>query len=117
MQFSNLPTLKSLRCRKDFQFVYANGRRINGRFITVFFTLNDLPFSRFGLTVSRKVSARATDRNRAKRLIRESLRLSFSQHLNGSQHFDLVFNARRSLLRETIDSVIVDVKSLLAQVN
>lgn len=41
---------------------------------TLLATPNDLPTARLGLTVSRKVSARAVGRNRIKRQARESFR-------------------------------------------
>ena len=84
---------------QQFQAVYKVGRRYDGRFMSVFIAPNDLGFDRFGITASRKVSRRAVDRNRMKRLLRESIRsVVSSQSIGQMSGRDWVLNARRSLL-------------------
>jgi len=74
-----MPTLRHrrsdvLRQPSEFQDVFTQGQRVNGRF----FRLHVLPAERprLGLAVSRKVDTRAVQRNRIKRVARESFRTS-----------------------------------------
>jgi ribonuclease P protein component len=66
-----------LRARSGFLLVQQNGRRIPGRTLVVYGLWqregNDLPASRLGITVSKKVG-NAVVRNRVKRWLRESYR-------------------------------------------
>src|SRR5690606_39184501 len=67
--------------------------RLSNDFILVIGIKSGLPFSRMGLVVGKKKIARAVDRNRFKRLARESFRRN--RHLLDS--YDLVFLARRNI--------------------
>ncbi|MDD5544927.1 MAG: ribonuclease P protein component [Acidobacteriia bacterium] len=74
--------------RSEFQRVYKNGRRARADHFTVFFDHNQLPYSRFGITVSRKLGSAVT-RNRLRRIFREAIRKSRTSAVNG---LDFVFN-------------------------
>ena len=96
--------------------VYDEGRRFEGRLMTVFALRTGLARHRLGITASRKMSRLAVKRNRAKRLLREAFRLTESElgGLRGS--YDWVFNARRSLLEVKAEAVIADLKRIITQV-
>jgi ribonuclease P protein component len=97
-QNQTLPQDARLRNSAEFRVVYERGRRFDGRLMTVFVRPNDLGRHRLGITASKKVSRRAVDRNRLKRLLRETFRLS-GETLEGLQgKYDWVLNPRRSLL-------------------
>ena len=70
------PKEARLRKRAEFLRVYEQGTRIEGRYITVFILPNGLDRHRVGITATRKAIGKAHDRNRAKRLLRETFRLS-----------------------------------------
>ncbi|WP_260293413.1 ribonuclease P protein component [Sedimenticola hydrogenitrophicus] len=68
---------RALRLLKPVEFkrVFQNSRRSSDRCFTVLFLPNDRPDARLGTAVAKKILRRAVDRNRVKRLIRESFRL------------------------------------------
>lgn len=104
-----------LRFSGEIRRVYANGKRFNGKFMTVFALATDLPIHRFGITASRKAVGNSVQRNRAKRLVREAFRLN-AEPLQGLQHrYDYVFNARRSLLDEKASAAIDDLRDIISR--
>jgi ribonuclease P protein component len=54
--------------------VFAKADRSSDRFFTVLARLNELSQARLGLAIAKKIAARAVDRNRLRRLARESFR-------------------------------------------
>lgn len=59
---------------KEYQAVFQSGCRIYNQQLTLLARNNQLAYSRLGLIVAKKQVAKATKRNRFKRLIRESFR-------------------------------------------
>lgn len=62
----------------DFEAVLRGGRRVRDVYFTVAVRTNSANCARLGVTVSRRTSPRAVVRNRIKRQIRESFRMSKS---------------------------------------
>jgi ribonuclease P protein component len=89
---------KSVRVRKaaDFERVYASGAYAADGVLVVNGTWNELPTTRLGLAVSRKVGP-AVVRNRWKRLIREAFRKLREEMPTG---LDLVVRPKRGALAE-----------------
>ena len=74
--------------KEQYQSVYQKGGNWSNRYLVVRVLPNNLEFSRFGITVSRKVG-KAVVRNRIKRLIREIIRKTPVE-----PGYDIVFIAR-----------------------
>ena len=106
----------SLRNSLQFQAVYKFGKRFDGRYITAFVHLNYLNEHRLGITASRKVSSRAVDRNRLRRVIRETFRLSTPSLVNIECQYDWVINAKRVLLKENLAVVMKDFDGIISRV-
>jgi ribonuclease P protein component len=66
-----------LRKTDEFSSVFSFRRRINGKYLTVFYMPNALEYARLGVVVSKKIVRRAVARNYIKRVIRELFRLNY----------------------------------------
>jgi ribonuclease P protein component len=81
----------------DFRRVFANAERSSGHALTLLVAANTLGRPRLGMAVSRKAVARAVDRNRIKRIVRESFRARQAE-LGG---WDVVILARAGAAKIT----------------
>jgi ribonuclease P protein component len=80
-------------------------RRLRGRLFLYQWMPNGLPYWRLGVTVTKRVAARAVERNRLKRLVREAFRLSRPQEGPG---VDLVVIALPAAVGATLAAVRED---------
>lgn len=69
------PALKRLRHKSEFDAAYARGRRFGNGFFAVTVISNDKSGPRLGLAVALRVTRTAVERNRIRRIIRESFRI------------------------------------------
>jgi ribonuclease P protein component len=67
------PREERLRKRREFLRVYESGVKVKSKLFFVYVLENDLPYSRLGVTVSRKVG-NTVIRNQVKRRFREVFR-------------------------------------------
>jgi ribonuclease P protein component len=81
---------KRLRRKSDFDAVYARGRRFGNGFFGVTALWNDKGGPRLGLAVAVRAAGGGVERNRIRRIIRESFRL----HQYELPAVDLVVSAR-----------------------
>jgi ribonuclease P protein component len=93
-----------LRDPREFQHVYRNGKRFEGVFITVFVIDNNGVNHRLGVTASKKAIGNAVQRNRAKRLVRESFRSNKNFLESLRRNYDWVVNAKSAVLSEKLNA-------------
>lgn len=94
-----------LRGVKNFSAVYRRGRSVGDKYVVVFYRKNDLSYNRMGFLASKKVG-NAVERNRARRLMKESYRLMEPLQKKG---YDIVVIARKTIK----DRKCADVKKSL----
>jgi len=112
-----LPLQRRLRARPEFQKVYAEGQRYNGRLLAAFLRRNELAEHRLGTTASSKAIGKSVDRNRARRLLRELFRRS-APELNGLKgRYDWVLNAKRGLLSSDEELRFTEFRKIIDQVS
>jgi ribonuclease P protein component len=85
-----LPAQRRLRRKPDFEAVYARGRRMGNGFFGVTARVNDEGRPRLGLAVASKMAGGSVERNRIRRVVRESFRL----HQHELPAVDIVVSAR-----------------------
>lgn len=79
------PPAMRIRCERQFERIFANGRRGGAARFTVLVLENEYPHPRLGVSVPKRFG-NAVARNRVKRLIREAFRLTQNQ----MPHVDIV---------------------------
>lgn len=100
-----------VRKQKDFDRIFGKeGSFFSGGFLALKAVRNGLEHSRAGFIVSNKISKSAARRNRMKRLMREAVRLRWSEINPG---IDMVFMARADISAMSFADVDKAVDSLL----
>lgn len=90
-----------LRTRQQYQRMSQKAFKFTGQWILVDVRLTQGPFSRLGITATKRYGD-AHQRNRFKRLARESFRLSYSEF---KQPFDVVIRPRSRALTATMRDI------------
>ena len=88
------PRSRRLLEANQYNRTFAKGKRIKGREMTLVAAANGLLHARLGLAVSKRALPKAHERNRVKRLVRESFRVH-----TDLPAVDCVFMARSGLSR------------------
>ena len=106
----------SVRGARDFQKVYKRGKRYEGSLITAFALPNEFSYHRLGITASKKALGKAHERNRAKRLLRETFRLAREPLDELQRKYDWVLNGRRRLLSTRVTNSLAEFKEIISTV-
>lgn len=103
-----LPRAARLLKAGDFAALRGHSRRLSVRHFIAEFSPNEQATCRLGQAVSRRVSKRAVDRNRIKRLVRESYRLVRAD----LPLVDILLIARSSAVKATAVELRADLDAL-----
>jgi len=102
-----------IRAQKDFRLIFKKGKMFKGAFLQIWYYNSGLESSglpKLGVVISRKVSARATQRNLWKRRIREAFRRTREQLQEGSF---VVVKARHQKKVPAYREIKVELENLL----
>lgn len=91
-----------LRRKSDFSTIYNKGKSVGDRYVVLFYRKNNLPYNRIAYLASKKVG-NSVKRNRARRLMKESVRLT---NLEIPKGYDFIIIARNTIT----NAKCVDVK-------
>lgn len=106
-----LPPANRLTGKSSFDEVKLNGTTFQSKsFGLAVRKRGDSKPTRFGFIVSTKLSKSAVERNRARRILRESVRLNLGKITNG---FDIAFLAKGILVGAETKNIIPEVESAL----
>ncbi|MDD4377138.1 MAG: ribonuclease P protein component [Eubacteriales bacterium] len=82
-----------LRRKSDFSKIYNKGKSVGDRYIVIFYNKNNLPYNRIAFLASKKVG-NSVKRNRARRLMKESYRITDKEFPPG---YDFIIIARNTI--------------------
>lgn len=90
--------MEKLRKNKEFNKVYNKGKKISGKYLLLFH--NNSKDKKFGVVASKKVG-NAVSRSRAKRLMREVIRLNEDSFLKNKEYIMVA----KSIFKDNIDKI------------
>jgi ribonuclease P protein component len=105
-----LPKENRLKKEKEFEAVFKGGRILKGSYVFLKYLANGTDKTKFGFVVSKKVSKLAVKRNKAKRRMREIVRLRKEEIKKGLSiifiALPLISNAEYSEIKKDIESLL-----------
>jgi ribonuclease P protein component len=110
-----LPKEKRLAKRREFLRVYEAGRKLFSRYSVLFFAANGLPYSRVGITATKK-SGKANVRNRLKRWTREIYRRQREPLGLDSRAIDVIVNIKPNAAQAEWPDYSLDLQRALKRV-
>ena|SRR5260221_12332139 len=99
--------------KTDFENVRQTGKFISTPFFSFSFAHTDNESSRFGFIVSKKISLRAHERNKVKRVLRAIIGKNLETVKKG---VDIVFIAKKLILKTPFDKIEKEVKNVLENI-
>ena len=100
-----------LRGKRDFNRVYSKGKSVRDRYLVLIYLKNGLPYTRTAFLASKKVG-NAVARNRARRLMKESVRTTMPIKVQG---YDIVFIARKTINGRKCGEVTASIDKAIAR--
>src|SRR3989344_6458243 len=108
-----LPKIHRLTKKKDFDVVFKGGKSVGGAFLMVKILKSNLGESRFGFVVSKKVSPKATVRNKVKRRLREAVACEI-KNMKGAR--DVIIVALPGVQKQEFSVIREMVKNILSKI-
>ena len=101
-----------LKKKRDFEDVFKRGKAVKGIFLFIKYRSNKLDVSRFGFVVSTKISRKAVERNRIRRILSEAAR----SIVNGLKGYDIVVFVNREIILAPKKDTVEDFLEVLKKI-
>ncbi|WWO97162.1 MAG: ribonuclease P protein component [Candidatus Dasytiphilus stammeri] len=108
MERYKFPKILRLNNSKKFREIFQINQSLSMREITLFYQKNFLEYPRIGICISKKVIKKAHERNRVKRIIRESFRL----HQHYIKNIDFIIIIKQNFINKNNHYIIKILKIL-----
>ncbi len=114
--------INRLRKNCEFQKVFCHGSKNTSKYFIMLKTKNNLNFCRLGLVITKKKIPLAVNRNKIKRLIRESFRLNVNNinsiNFNSkiTSYYDIIFMVKYNITQETNKNILSDLYLILKDI-
>lgn len=109
-----LSQIHRLTKKEDFERVKKQGKKLQGRLFGVLVLEKKEGPSRFGFIFSTKLSKKATARNRAKRVLREAVRIILPRIKPG---YDILFLGKQESLHQSFDEAKKEVEEIFKKLD
>lgn len=107
---AGLPKNARLLNKADYDVVFSKSVKVSNSLFLILIHKNSYPYSRLGLVISKKVDKRAVQRNRIKRIVRETFR-----NADFEVHCDYAVLARGKITSLTNKEIFESINSLWIQ--
>jgi len=111
-----LPQKNRLRKKKEIERVLKRGKKISGRFFSLYFLKSQLSFSRAAFSVSKKISNKAFQRNKIKRWLREFFRQEFFSK-ERKVNLDILIIVQENFLKNNSHLAKEEIRKILRNLN
>lgn len=113
-----LPKINRLTKKKDFETVFKNGKSFKRYFLLFKILKNNLKESRFGFVVSKKISNKATIRNKVKRRLRAIVSSQFKKNESSAdkQCIDLIIIALPGIEKKEFSEIQEVITKVLSKI-
>lgn len=104
------PKSKTIKSKKDFLKILNEGKTIDSNLLRVFY--RDSVSPKFAFIVSKKVAKSSVKRNRMRRLMKESVRLSDNQNIKS----DIIFIAKTDFSKSKLRDIQLEVERIFSEI-
>ena len=97
--------------RNQVQHILKKGENSVSKLFIIRYIKNNKGFNRYSSVVSKKLHAKAVDRNRLRRQIYHAC--SAAEHTNTSEHFDIVLIPKKNILTAKFGKIEQDIGEII----
>jgi len=109
-----LKKVNRIQKRSEFEVLRDKGKLVPGNLFGMSFLKEGEEENRFGFVISKKISRKAVDRNRIKRLLSESVKVNLDKMK--SKGNKVAFLAKKTILGKKMDEVETEVRGMLEKI-